>query len=339
MKTWKKILIIANVMLGIGALGCAGVLGYAYYEKYVAVKHCYWWSDDLSERIAVHVFSDCTRQVYDKHSKRYLSKCLNWVSGGITSDSLQVFCTLDEKRGYLHAGTGKVVIEPQYQHAWNFSEGKAAVYQNGQLYFIDKQGKKIINAVYTPGNRSVTHLGFAFHDGLCVMSDAADNCGLIDTLGNWVVKPIYDCIWNADEWGYRTYQNNGKWGLLTRSGDVFIEAIYDEQVTLNSEGNITLIKDGIMWQVDQAGHVVEPFLCTAIRDIYYEVEEDVNVMSPYKKYSINDNDGIVDAKGRVVIPAIYYQVLQVNEHFFRAQFPHSNEWLLLDMQGRKVESY
>lgn len=339
MKTWKKILIIANLMLGIGAIGCAGVLGYAYYKSNVQPKHYSWWTDDLSDRITVHRFSDYTRRVYDKQRKRYLSKSLNWVSTGVTPDSLVVFCTMDEKRGYLHAGTGEVVIAPQFQHAWNFSEGKAAVYQNGQLYFINKQGQKIFDAVFTPGSHSITRLGFAFHDNLCVMCDSANNCGIIDTLGNWVIEPIYDCIWNTDKFGHRTYQNNGKWGLLTHRGDIFMEAVYDDEVVTDSEGRMKLIKDGIMWQIDQSGRVVEPFLCTGMQDVYYETEEVESMLSPYKIYSINYNDGIVDAKGRVVIPAIYYQVKQVNENFFRAQLSNSGEWLLLDKQGRKVESY
>lgn len=339
MSTWKKILIIANVMLGVGALACAGILGCAYYKEHVAVRHYHWMDDNLSERISVHHFSDYTHRVYDKQRECYVTGDVRWVSTGVTPDSLVVFCTRDGKRGYLHVGTGEVVITPQYQHAWNFSEGKAAIYQNGQLYFINKQGQKVFDASFTPGGHSISRLGFAYHDGLCVMCDSANNCGIIDTLGNWVVEPKYDCIWNTDPFGHRIYQNHGKWGLLTHSGDVFLEAIYDEQIETDGDGCITLVKDGIMWQVDQSGRVVEPFLCTDVSDIYYDTEENERLLSPYKRYSINLLDGVLDAKGRVVIPAIYYHVIQVNEHFFRAKYQDSDEWMLLDMRGRKVESY
>jgi hypothetical protein len=43
---------------------------------------------------------------------------------------------------------GKVVIEPQYDYALDFSEGLVAVRRNGKWGFIDKTGKVVIKLQY-----------------------------------------------------------------------------------------------------------------------------------------------------------------------------------------------
>ncbi|MDY5615840.1 MAG: WG repeat-containing protein [Helicobacter sp.] len=41
--------------------------------------------------------------------------------------------------------SGKIVIKPQFDFAWSFSEGLALVELNGKYGFIDKSGKIVIN--------------------------------------------------------------------------------------------------------------------------------------------------------------------------------------------------
>ncbi|EMU6300714.1 WG repeat-containing protein, partial [Campylobacter coli] len=40
--------------------------------------------------------------------------------------------------------SGKFVIEPKFDDAWNFNEGLAGVELNGKWGFIDKSGKIVI---------------------------------------------------------------------------------------------------------------------------------------------------------------------------------------------------
>ena len=55
-------------------------------------------------------------------------------------DSLVCFSD-GNRRGYFHLRDGKVVVKPKYQHAWVFSEGLAAVDENGRVKFINPQGE------------------------------------------------------------------------------------------------------------------------------------------------------------------------------------------------------
>ncbi|EGQ2639350.1 WG repeat-containing protein, partial [Campylobacter coli] len=50
---------------------------------------------------------------------------------------------LNRRWGFIDR-SGKFVIEPKFDDAWNFNEGLAGVELNGKWGFIDKSGKIVI---------------------------------------------------------------------------------------------------------------------------------------------------------------------------------------------------
>src|SRR3954462_2626566 len=77
-----------------------------------------------------------------------VSLCL-CVSVAITSqaqnkDSVGLFpIRQDGKWGYINR-TGEVVIKPQYDDAWDFSEGLAYVREGARRGLIDKTGRMVV---------------------------------------------------------------------------------------------------------------------------------------------------------------------------------------------------
>ena len=65
-----------------------------------------------------------------------------------------------KKRGYFSKNTGKVIIEPKYDHAWVFSDGLASVDDSGYIKFIDGTGMVVIDQKmpYIPNME-----GYVFH--------------------------------------------------------------------------------------------------------------------------------------------------------------------------------
>ncbi|MBQ7531521.1 MAG: WG repeat-containing protein [Paludibacteraceae bacterium] len=109
-----------------------------------------------------------------------------------SSDSLVVFRSLNNKRGYLNINTGKIIIPVQYDRAWNFSEGIAAVYKNGKLSFITETGEAAFPKEFAIfNNDDFRETAFLYHHGLCVMQDNNCKWGLINQQGEWVVTPQY----------------------------------------------------------------------------------------------------------------------------------------------------
>lgn len=120
---------------------------------------------------------------------------IHWISKPLGDDSLVCYSN-GKKRGYFNMLTGEVAIEPKFNHAWVFSDGLAAVDDNGWMKFIDANGNVVIDLrmPYLTGAD-----GYVFHQGLCVVhSDRRDKFGLIDKKGNWVLKAQYDEIYIED---------------------------------------------------------------------------------------------------------------------------------------------
>jgi hypothetical protein len=83
--------------------------------------------------------------------------------------------------------TGKVVIEPQYDYADNFSEGKAAVVKfaepHSKVSYIDTEGKEIITGEIDKGR--------PFHEGKAAVHLVNGDWVYIDEKGKQVLKETF----------------------------------------------------------------------------------------------------------------------------------------------------
>lgn len=86
--------------------------------------------------------------------------------------------------GYIDE-TGKMIIAPRFDEAYDFSEGLAYVKGEGLNAFINRSGEVVIKL---KGDMwpSLEWLSYGFHEGLAVV--AADSVGFIDRLGKFVFK-------------------------------------------------------------------------------------------------------------------------------------------------------
>ena len=120
-----------------------------------------------------------------------LLKHISCIAKPMEGDSLVYFSDGD-KRGYFHMRDGHLVVKPIYEHAWIFSEGLAAVEVNGQVKFINTEGRVVIDRGFAFCEADD---GYVFHNGHCAVNDCANKkMGLIDRNGDWVVPPIYSYI-------------------------------------------------------------------------------------------------------------------------------------------------
>jgi hypothetical protein len=84
------------------------------------------------------------------------------------------------KFGYIDAD-GAWVIEPRYDATVAFSDGLGLVVDNGEQWFIRRDGERAFRV----------HGASPFRDGLAIAADPADphRRGYIDTQGRWVIEP------------------------------------------------------------------------------------------------------------------------------------------------------
>lgn len=140
----------------------------------------------------------------NKNDKKPPAKRVIELPPIVIEDGLYKFFKLG-KWGYKDA-VGKVVIEPQFDEAYNFSEGRAAVELNERLGFINKLGEVTVDyqfdtvCSYSEGLASVTK---------------NDKCAYINKDGEYDYEFEFEAATSFVD-GVALVKKDGKWGYLNR---------------------------------------------------------------------------------------------------------------------------
>lgn len=305
-----------------------------------------YWDRELNDQVTIHSFGDNTWRLYNNEKRCYTTDKFSWLSESSDDCTLAVYA-LPNRRGYVDTATGEIIIDAatnNYSRAWVFSEGLAAVEKEGKIGFINEQNEVVIPFVFDYSYEPEMHdIGYLFHDGYCTMTNAEGKMGIIDRAGNWTVKPEYDQIWAPQELGYRTVIKGDKYGILDSSLRLKYEAVYDYAGVYTSEGNFVLMRDNRMWQEDNDGKVVVPFMYESSTLLCYptEVEDGdwyyYNGISDYMKYRVNGKYGILNRHtGKPLTPAIYDDIRMLSPTLFEVSPADCYGYNLLNTRGQMV---
>lgn len=311
-----------------------------------------------SERISNNLFyyaSDYGYEGYvaDKNDKR-LIKNVCWIAKPMEGDSL--VCYSDgEHRGYFHLRDGRVVVKPTYDHAWVFSDGLAAVEQNGRVKFINSEGQVVIDKhfAYDWGVD-----GYVFHHGHCAVHDRdGQNMGLIDLNGEWVLAPQYEKITPADT--FWVVENGDEQAVLTFGLDTVIpmtRAVFEinDTVILATLANHTICLYSLQGELVTASQVrdVEQMMYET-HEVFYPVNQEGHECSDeYYSYSNPIQRmavasclryegewgwyGLMSADGRQLTPPSYVSITAVDKDLYLCE-TSSGCGVLLDSKGKTVE--
>ena len=336
---WVRRTIVTSFFLI--ALAFAALVAYAIYDDTMGR----WYSDKrLSDDVVVYYFADDTYRVYNKSTEKYTTPRIDWVTDAASGDSLGVYA-VGGRRGYINVKNGEIIINAKtndYEKAWVFSDGLAAVMKDGKVGFIDANNKLVIPFRFDYSDKCIMYeIGYLFHDGYCVMTNKDGKFGLIDISGNWVVEPEYDELWNAHKTGNRIVVNDGKHGVLDSCGNVVYPAEYF-CIDIWEDGFV-LTKDGRKWQEDYEGNIVNPFVIDGVNGymkypVSYSNENGVEyALSDYAEYFVNRNSGIMNRiTGRPITPALFEDVNMISDKLFEVQDAETYDWYIIDVNGNKV---
>ncbi len=156
-----------------------------------------------------------------------------------------------KKWGYIDE-CGKVVIECEYDNAWDFSEGLAWVKKDGEWGVVDKTGKKVIEFRVMPpvGN---------FSNGFSVILRAHGKFGHINTKGE-LLTDEYCYVYNFIE-GFaivKESEYDDNWGHINTKGELLGKMWYDEIWDFREDGFAKVeqgnIKGNIKGWIDTKGN-------------------------------------------------------------------------------------
>jgi hypothetical protein len=125
---------------------------------------------------------------------------------------------------------GKMAIEPQFDYAYSFTDGKALVAlgsgEDAKYGFIDKTGLFTLNPTFDDA--------WFFSEGLVSIGIRSGNktkYGYVDSDGKYVINPQYDASYGFSE-GLASYRfgdyDTGKWGFIDKTGKEVTPAQFQE---------------------------------------------------------------------------------------------------------------
>ena len=336
---WVRRTIVASFFLI--ALAFAALVAYAIYDD----AKGRWYADKwLSDDVVVYYFSDDTYRVYNKSTEKYTTPRIDWVTDAASGDSLGVYA-VGGRRGYINVKNGEIIINAKtndYEKAWVFSDGLAAVMKDGKVGFINVDNELVIPFQFDYSSNRWGDTGYLFHDGYCVMTNKDGKMGLIDINGSWIVDAEYDEVWNAHKTGNRIVVNDGKHGVLDSCGNVVYPAEYF-CIDIWEDGFV-LTKDGRKWQEDYEGNIVNPFVIDGVNGymkypVSYSNENGVEyALSDYAEYFVNRNSGIMNRiTGRPITPALFEDVNMISDKLFEVQDAETYDWYIIDIDGNIVK--
>ncbi len=336
---WVRRTIVTSFFLI--ALAFAALVAYAIYDDAMGR----WYSDKrLSDDVVVYYFADDTYRVYNKSTEKYTTPRIDWVTDAASGDSLGVYA-VGGRRGYINVKNGEIIINAKtndYEKAWVFSDGLAAVMKDGKVGFINVDNELVIPFQFDYSSNRWGDTGYLFHDGYCVMTNKDGKFGLIDISGNWIVEPEYDELWNAHKTGNRIVVNDGKHGVLDSCGNVVYPTEYF-YIDIWEDGFV-LTKDGRKWQEDYEGNIVNPFVIDGVNGymkypVSYSNENGVEyALSDYAEYFVNRNSGIMNRiTGRPITPALFEDVNMISDKLFEVQDAETYDWYIIDIDGNIVK--
>lgn len=155
--------------------------------------------------------------------------------------------------GYIDT-TGTTVIAPQFADAWHFSEGLAPVQADSLWGFVNRQGDLVVDPQFelVPGvleDRS--------SNGPYQRANIDGQYGFRNPSGDLVIEPRFEQAWHFSE-GRARVKQNGQWGFIDQNGAVVIEPQFAQAWDFRNGLARVVLPDGRVGYVDRSGTLVWP---------------------------------------------------------------------------------
>jgi len=194
---------------------------------------------------------------------------------------------IEDKWGYIDS-EGKIIINPQFDEAFLFSEGLALVKTNNKYGYISDDGKYVINPMYM----SATY----FFDGLALVVTENGYPTFINKKGEikFTVNEADECRLFYE--GLAAFKSNQKWGFIDNSGKISINAQFDR--VGNFEEDMAFFANDVEQKlkygyINKKGEII----------INPQFDEAYNFVDGLALVKLNDKYGFIDKTGKFIINA------------------------------------
>jgi hypothetical protein len=278
-----------------------------------------------------------------------LSSCAQQQSRQLSSESLELFRFVrNDKLGYIDR-SGKIIIEPKFEEAENFSEGLATVKIGEKFGYIDRTGKITIKPKFDGAENFSEGLATVaidskygcidkagklviparfddirvFQNGIAEVS-IDDVVGVIDRSGKFTAYPTSSnsvatvpitALSNSDE--LISFEQNNRYGYMDRKGKVIVQPKFD---------NVGIFSEGLTWveinkklgYIDKTGKIKIPLRFDD--SVFASRKGDFD--GGLAKVCLDGECGYIDRTGKIVIPLKFDDVAP--------KFSNGLAWVVID---------
>jgi hypothetical protein len=261
--------------------------------------------------------------------------------------------------GYINT-MGKEVIPPAYEFALPFQNNIGLVKNKNKWGAINNKGKVVIPCQYD----GIDFTGKPEDNLVCVYVKS-NQFGLIDTLGNLALRPIYNDIGEHRE-GKIPVKKGQDWGFVNQKGEIIIPCNY-EAVNAFHEGFAAAKLKGKWGYLDQEGKVAIDFQYSRVGDFseglaWIQLSDGIGYINKNKnivfkgnftraesfKYGLarvmeNGKWGLVDKTGDYVVRPRFINIEEFDENGLAIVSSNTDKWRqnIINTQGvfLTTESY
>ncbi len=223
---------------------------------------------------------------------------------------------LPAKEGYQWGfvdQTGSWVIAPQFDEAYHFTEGKAAVKKHGSWGYIDHDGNWVIEPKFDKAK--------PFSEGLaCAVKEG--KWGYINHRGEWHFTPKFYVVSSFSDDRALIKTREG-FVYIDKAGNLLINQSFDEALPY-SEGMASISLNGQKGYIDHHGNwlIIHGF------DEAYSFSEGIALVK------INERYGYIDTKGNVIVHPQFEDASHFREG--KAAVKKDGVWGYIDKYGGYV---
>lgn len=224
--------------------------------------------------------------------------------------------------------TGKIIIPLTYNYIASSSEGLLNFRQEGKFGFINHKNEVVIPAKYT--NTA------AFVSGLAPAQEEQSKYGYINKTGQWVIQPAWADADNFYEGYARVYSakkinsrngsiGNDTMGIIDLEGKIVIPVIYN---------NVSIKQNGGVFVAELGKKAV---LLDSTGKILLTLEEHQiggSFTGRYATLKKEDRQGLIDAKGKIVLEPVYKSVYITSDESVIAR--KDNKVSVLDKNAKQI---
>lgn len=255
--------------------------------------------------------------------------------------------------------SGEIVIPFDYDSVLECCDGIFKVTQNGDVFYIDRDGNRISKEVFQDA--------YSFREGMGAIQ-VQNLWGFMDAYGNVVIECQYDEV-KSFSTGLAAVRQGQKWGYIDKTGQTIVEAQYDE--ARDFKEGMAAVRIGDKWGfIDSTGNVTAEVKYDEVKDFqegyaaimskqkwgYINEEGKVCIALNYDdagnfsegKAAVMTSDGIeewayINEKGEIVIDFYPYDageagMIWIGEFHDGIAFVSKSLYCIIDEEGNDIFS-